>query len=677
MPSVDSQGDFLRDLETSGCLSAEQFQDITIWAKTSCADASTIAKELNKRVWMSAHQIREIYRGRVSELTVGVYRIIELIGEGGMGRVYRAHHTRLSRDVALKVIRKEKLTHPQTIRRFRQEIQAVAQLSHPNVVLAFDADEANGNHYLAMEYVDGVDLTKLVRDRGPLPIPIACDYIRQASLGLHHAYERGLVHRDIKPSNMIVSKSGQVKILDLGLAMLNENSASEDSNRVTQEGYVIGTPDFLAPEQARNPLQVDTRADIYALGATLYFLVTGRVPYEGSNSTEKLLRHVTDPPPQLLSIFPTAPPQLDRVIQWLMAKDPQSRPQTPLQAASTLASFCTGEPTSSEADLPQTNTKQGQTIVGHESNANFRLPKIESLAHARERDQNRRSQYSWMVLMVAIVALSVFTFLLVQFRLRGDRFVSNEYTNAFGIRFALIPPGKFMMGSPETEPDRTREEGPQHEVSITEAFYMSITEVTNQQYIDLIGSSPAWTASRVRQSGDLPTESVTWLEAKEFCRKLNERDRSRRNGWLYRLPTEAEWEYACRSGTTTAYSFGEQLSEESGESIGIKSIVDDGNTKRIQYPNKVGCSKANTFGLYDVHGNVSEWCQDYFQRSYPSEAQMNPQGPNAGDIRVIRGGSYISDASQCRSATRRGVAPEVRDRTIGFRIVLAAATTTP
>ena len=218
--SSESPDGFLQELAKCGLLTSAQSEEFTRWATSTKADVQAIARDLNRRGWLTPFQIKEIYKGRSTGLTIGPFLLLELIGEGGMGRVYKALHTRLGRDVALKVIRKEKLSNPQTIRRFHQEIQAVAHLSHPNVVLAFDADQVNETNYLAMEYVEGIDMTKLVKARGPLPIPEACEYIRQGAIGLQHAFERGLVHRDVKPSNFIVAKSGQVKVLDLGLAML-------------------------------------------------------------------------------------------------------------------------------------------------------------------------------------------------------------------------------------------------------------------------------------------------------------------------------------------------------------------------------------------------------------------------------------------------------------------------
>ncbi len=672
MPPADSTAEFLRALEATGFLAADQFLALKGWAQLKHPDTQEIARELNKRGWLTGFQIKEIFRGRGKALVVGPYRILDLLGEGGMGRVFRALHTRLGREVALKVIRREKLANPLTVRRFRQEIQAVAHLSHPNVVLAFDADEAGGDHYLAMEFVDGVDLTKLVRDRGPLPVPMACDYVRQAAIGLHHAFERGLVHRDVKPSNMIAAKTGQVKVLDLGLAMLNEAPGGEDATRVTQEGFVIGTPDFLAPEQAQNPLHVDTRADVYALGATLYYLLTGRVPYEGSNPTEKLMKHVSDPPPSLLRRLPTAPPQLDQLIQWMMAKDPKARPQTPMQAAQALAPFVPGA--ASHPAPAQYASSAPADPAG--SSQIFRLPQSEAPARVRERERGSGPRTSLYVGVVAAFVVAVLGYCLYRFALMPDPAPDAEYANPLGMKFVLVKPGAFKMGSPDSEPGRGVEEGPVGDVTLDRAFYLGATEVTSGQYQQLVGKSPARSAGMVAKGAEWPVEQVTWLEAQEFCKKLNERDRGRRRGWEYRLPTEAEWEYACRAGTETAFSHGAELLPEHGETVQPPKTdlpEEDGKPKKTELPSKVGSSRANPFGLFDMHGNVAEWCQDYYARGYPEGARANPTGPATGDLRAVRGGAFDEPAARARSAARRGMQPELRDSGVGFRVVLAPA----
>ncbi len=299
--------------------------------RTTAADARGLARELVRRGWLTSYQANELLQGRGAGLLLGSYVLLDKLGEGGMGAVFRARHARLGRIVALKVIRPERLENELAIKRFRREIITAAQLDHPNVVRAYDADEAGGVHFFAMEYVEGTDLAQLLKQRGPLPAPLACDYIRQAASGLAHAHERGLVHRDIKPANLLLSSSGVVKILDMGLARLNALSATGEATTLTQDGAVMGTPDYIAPEQARDSRRADIRADLYSLGCTLYHLLTGRVPFGGGTLTEKLLAHQMDPVPSVRRLRSDVPDGVAAIAARLMAKRPEERYQTPAE----------------------------------------------------------------------------------------------------------------------------------------------------------------------------------------------------------------------------------------------------------------------------------------------------------------------------------------------------------
>ena len=263
------------------------------------------------------------------------YRIVRLLGMGGMGAVYQAEHKIMKRLVALKVIRSTLVQSGTAVERFRREVHAAARLVHPNIVTAYDAEQVGDTHFLAMELVDGVNLADIVRDRGPLPVPDACDYIRQAALGLQHACERGMVHRDIKPHNLMVDSSGQVKILDFGLARFaSENSAG---GTITEPGSHMGTPDFMAPEQARDPRAADIRADIYSLGCTLYYLLSGQEPFPGGTAISKAMAHIEKPPRPLGELRGDIPLQVQAVVERMMAKDPAQRFQTPAEVAAALA----------------------------------------------------------------------------------------------------------------------------------------------------------------------------------------------------------------------------------------------------------------------------------------------------------------------------------------------------
>jgi serine/threonine protein kinase len=329
---------FLERLRASGLLDEAQLQQAQALPETKDADPRGVARALVQRGWLTVYQANLLAQGRLSELKVGPYRVLDRLGEGAMGQVFKARHTTMGRLVALKVIRPEKLKSPQAVQRFYQEVQAAARLHHPNIVLAFDVGEDQDAHYFAMELVDGKDLAQVVRQNGPLPVVQACAYIRQAALGLQHAHERGLVHRDVKPSNLLLSKDGVVKLLDLGLARLDDGSARQ--RQLTQLGQVMGTPDYLAPEQAVDPRKVDVRADLYSLGGTLYFLLTGRPPYQADTLTQLLLKHQTEEPAPLRVARPDVPAALEALVRKLMAKRPEDRFQSPAEVVAALGPFC-------------------------------------------------------------------------------------------------------------------------------------------------------------------------------------------------------------------------------------------------------------------------------------------------------------------------------------------------
>jgi len=310
------------------------------------SEPKAFARELLQRGWLTPYQINQIFLGHGGGLVLGQYNLLERLGEGGMGTVFKARHQRLERVVALKLIRKERLTNLDTVQRFQREARAAARVSHPNIVTIYDADEVNGTHFFVMEYVEGTDLAKLVKKHGPLPAAQACEYIRQAALGLQGASEQGLVHRDIKPANLILTTKGVVKILDMGMARVvrQTEEAAEATDPLTQEGTVMGTPDYMAPEQATDPHRADIRADLYSLGSTLYFLLTGKPPFPGGTLSEKLLKLQLEQPRPVEELRPDLPPGLADLVRKLMAKRPAERYQTPLELVAALGSFCGGPP---------------------------------------------------------------------------------------------------------------------------------------------------------------------------------------------------------------------------------------------------------------------------------------------------------------------------------------------
>jgi uncharacterized protein (TIGR03067 family) len=280
------------------------------------------------------------------------YLILDKLGQGGMGVVYKARHRLMDRVVALKVLHPGLLDRPDWVERFRREVRGAARLVHPHIVTAYDAEQAGGSHFLVMEYVEGISLARLVEERGPLPVAQACAYARQAALGLQHAHECGMVHRDIKPQNLMVAKeTGRVKILDFGLARFVSEAAEEaaasptgadPAGQLTQASTLMGTPEYVAPEQIRAAHAADIRADIYGLGCTLYFLLAGHAPFPHGSPLQKITAHLQAAPRPLAQIRPDVPAALARVLDRMLAKDPAGRYQTPAEVAEALAPWAEG-----------------------------------------------------------------------------------------------------------------------------------------------------------------------------------------------------------------------------------------------------------------------------------------------------------------------------------------------
>jgi serine/threonine protein kinase len=304
-------------------------------------DTECYANKLVKEGTLTQWQWDQLLAGR-KHFVVGEYRLLELAGRGGMGAVFKAEHIRLKRIVALKTLNPELVNKPAQVARFQKEIQAASALESPHVVRALDAAQAAKTYILIMEFVDGEPLSKAAKRRGRLPIGEACEYIRQAALGLQHAHERGMVHRDIKPGNLILTwkEDGAplVKVFDLGLARFV--SERVDHSEMTRTGQVMGTPDYMSPEQGWDTRTVDIRGDIYSLGCTAFRLITGRVPFHGDNPLQTLMvRCSTDAPP-IRSFLPEVTEPLEAVVAKMLARDPAERFQTPGELAEALAPFC-------------------------------------------------------------------------------------------------------------------------------------------------------------------------------------------------------------------------------------------------------------------------------------------------------------------------------------------------
>ena len=314
---------------------------------------------------------------------VGEYQLFDKIAGGGMGLVYRARHVRMGRGAALKLVPSLAAWGPQSESRFEREVFVAGQLDHPNVVKTYDAGTDGGVHFLAMELLEGVNfrelLTALATDGDGLSICDACELIRQTAMGLQHAHENTLVHRDVKPSNIMLTSDGEVKLLDMGLAL----SLNEDAD-LTQTGQVMGTFDYLAPEQAADSHRVDQRADLYSLGCTLFFVLTGKVPYPRKSGPATLVAHLKDPIPSVHEKRDDCPRELEQLITSLLEKDPADRPQSCADVAELLAPFCDGADLSKISQLYVTPLPEIESLEQHAlRSAEMELLKAAELRQAK------------------------------------------------------------------------------------------------------------------------------------------------------------------------------------------------------------------------------------------------------------------------------------------------------
>jgi len=664
------------------------------------AMARTLADKLQRRGWLTSFQAEQLLEGRGHELVLGPFIVLDRLGKGGMGEVFKASHTRLGRIVALKVIRPEHLKYPGVAERFEREARAAARLQHPNVVTIHDVQDTGGTLYIAMELIDGIDLSRLVKQNGPLAVAQACEYARQAALGLQHAYERDLVHRDIKPSNLMVTRLegtteafGLVKILDFGLARVSDEGGGSET--LTPTDQWLGTPDYIAPEQARNSKGVDIRADIYSLGCALYFFLTGRSPFAGGNRVEKLVARLEREAPPASHHRPQVPARLDAVLSRMMARAPEARYATPLDVARALEPFCTGgaQPPTNASDQPTVSTAHGSDgrTLGRAEHDVASNPTPHDLASSPTPSispwtptlvlpatrQRRRRRRGVLIGLGAVVVLAAAIPLIVR---RGEPSKNGvgpgggqakSFVNSIGMKLVYIPAGSFMMGSPEKEPERSPDEGPQHKVEIKKPFWMGVYEVTQDEFMEVMGRNPSHFAALgagaakiegLENPGRLPVESMTWEDAAEFCVKLSKREE--KEGRTYRLPTEAEWEYACRANTTGPFWLGEGLSADQANFNGHEPYnAPVGKWRQCTMP--VGSFKANPFGLFDMHGNVWERCSDHY--SEYSDNFRIPEQPDGGH--VMRGGAFNNPGAECRSARRANHDDVKRENDVGFRVV--------
>ena len=364
MAAPASGDEFLDLVKKSGVADEKRLDAFLLKVRTSSVDPAKLAGLMIQEGVLTNFQAENILAGKWRRFSIGKYKVLEKLGSGGFAQVYLCEHKLMRRRVAVKVLPVAKTKDSSALERFYREARAVAALDHPNIVHAYDIDQDADLHFLVMEFVDGANLQEIVKKSGPLPALRAAHYIRQAALALQHAHENGLVHRDIKPGNILVDRSGTVKVLDIGLALFF-NEEDDQLTRKHDDG-TLGTADYLSPEQAMDSHDVDIRTDIYSLGVTFYFLLTGKPPFEGLPIAQKLMAHQMKQPRPIAEIRKDVPAGVLAILDKMLAKKVTDRYDAPGDVADALDAF-TQTPIAPPADAELPKLSPAATGQGPES----------------------------------------------------------------------------------------------------------------------------------------------------------------------------------------------------------------------------------------------------------------------------------------------------------------------
>jgi formylglycine-generating enzyme required for sulfatase activity len=597
---------------------------------------------------------------------IGDWMLEELLGIGGFGEVWRARNPHLANadPVALKFCLDAQAA--QWLRHEAALLDRVrSQGTHPGIVRLQHTYLSAATPCLEYEYVPGGDLCGLIAQwRDSPPMQRLADSLRLmhelADIVAHaHRLDPPIVHRDLKPANILMQPapggSSRPRVADFGIGGV----AARHAHQLTQrggptQGYFLGTvlrgsctPLYASPQQMRGE-DPDPRDDVHALGVIWFQLLTGDL----STGATADWRDEVEPL--------GAPEGMLRLLGACLSSRVERRPADAGVLVQELVEL-----------LPEEQrARSAQTVAG--------MPAATTQVVAPTPAPSRRPTPPHVRPAVPVP---------IHGRPRGPQPVPANLprylTNALGMKFVLVPAGTFLMGSPPSEQGRSTDEEPQHEVTINRPFYLGVYPVTQDQYHRLIGTNPSHFCRGGKgkdRVGDedprlLPVEKVTWGNAVAFCRKLSEMPEESRHNRLYRLPSEAEWEYACRAGKSgEPFHFGATLNATQGNFDGTQPYGRTSVGPYLKRPTAVGSYPPNDFGLFDMHGNVWEWCQDWYAEDYYAQSPADdPPGPESGQQRVLRGGCWSSSAANCRSAYRSRAEPGLHVYRFGFRVVLEVA----
>ena len=635
---------------------------------------------------------------KTGQVLAGQFEIREHLGGGGMGVVYLAWDNQFQKEVAIKVLPAVLSQDREAIEDLREEANVTSELTHRNICRLMGFRSQDGVNFMVMEYVPGKTLRRVLKR---LPgnrmtweelRPIAQDIA--TALDEAHTTEFlrdgrtvcGVLHRDIKPGNIMITPTGRAKLMDFGIAQEIRNSLSRASRQAKQVSHKpwAGTPGYMSAEQFSGG-RLTPACDIYSFAVVLWEALEGR-PYISDSLGDESLKF------QILhrKYMPAEdiPDHLNAVLEKALSKNPNDRPKTATKLVEMLDSRGNTAKAVAKAALQkqqQEEQKRTQQKLQEQRKQRLREEQQRRAAGTRPEEENgkihqeKNRRMSKSIKKFAGILFGVLILVIISFLLKSaintapalhvkvaesspNKYLTLDLGGSVGMKLVKIPAGSFMMGSPASEAWRGSDEGPHRRVTISKPFYMGIHEVTQEQYQAVLGENP----SKFKGAKN-PVEKVSWNDAAEFCRRL-----SVKTGKTVRLPTEAQWEYACRAGTTTPFNTGETISTSQANYNGYYTY---GIGKKGAYSDKtipVGSFKPNAFGLYDMHGNVWEWCRDWYDKSYYAKANnRDPQGPDSGEYRVLRGGRWYSDPKNCRSAYRGRDAPNLMvGGSYGFRVVV-------